>query len=119
VMALLREREIVLEVCPSSNLNTAVVRDLAEVRRIIRLLLEHRVRIAISTDGPEMLRSTLRNELNLLLRTEIMSLDEVRQAIATARAASFVDRAPIVEPTPLPLDGHASEHAAIGIGARS
>jgi adenosine deaminase len=117
VMAMLREREIVLEVCPSSNLNTAVVRDLAEVRRIIRLLLEHRVPIAISTDGPEMLRSTLRNELNLLLRNEIMSLDEVRLAIATAHRASFVDRAPIVEPTVLPLDGHAGHDAPIGVGA--
>ena len=119
VMGLLREREIVLEVCPSSNLNTAVVRDLAEVRRIIRLLLDHRVPIAISTDGPEMLRSTLRNELNLLLRNEIMSLDEVRLAIATAHHASFVDRAPIVEPTVLPLDGHGSQDAPIGVGARA
>ncbi len=37
VMALLRERGIVLEVCPSSNLNTRVVRDVAEMRQILRL----------------------------------------------------------------------------------
>ena len=117
LMGMLREREIVLEVCPSSNLNTAVVHDLAEVRRIIRLLIDHRVPLAISTDGPEMLRTTLRNEMNLLLRTEIMSLDEIRQAVATAHRASFVDRAPTVEPTPLPLDGHATQDAPISVGA--
>ncbi len=117
VMGLLREREIVLEVCPSSNLNTAVVRDLGEVRRIIRLLLVHGVPLAISTDGPEMLRSTLRGEFNLLLRNEIMSLDEVRGAIATAHRASFVDRAPTLEPTPLPLDGRATDDAPIRVGA--
>ena len=119
VMAMLRERGIVLEVCPSSNLNTAVLRDLGEVRRLLRRLLEHDVAVAISTDGPEMLRTTLRNELNLLLRHEIMSLDEVRQTIETAHRASFVDRAPTLEPTPLPLDGHLSTDAPIGVGAGS
>ncbi len=117
VMGMLRERGIVLEVCPSSNLNTAVLRDLGEVRRLLRRLLEHHVPVAISTDGPEMLRTTLRNEFNLLLRHEILSLDEVRETIATAHRASFVDRAPTLEPTPLPLDRHVSTDAPIGVGA--
>ena len=116
-MAMLRERGIVLEVCPSSNLNTAVLRDMGEVRRLLRRLVEHGVPVAISTDGPEMLRTTLRNELNLLLRHEILSLDEVRQTIETAHRASFVDRAPTLEPTPLPLDGHLSTDAPIRVGA--
>jgi len=116
VMGMLRERGIVLEVCPSSNLNTGVLRDLAEVRSLLRRLIDHDVPFAISTDGPEMLRSTLRSELNLLLRHEILSSDEVLRAIATAHRASFVDRAPTLQPTLLPLEARATDRAAIGIG---
>jgi adenosine deaminase len=91
VMGMLRERGIVLEVCPSSNLNTRVVRDVAELRFIIRSLIDNGVPFTLSTDGPEMLRSHLRDELAFLLRREIMSLEEIARADATARAASFVD----------------------------
>jgi adenosine deaminase len=103
VMALLRERQIVLEICPSSNLSTQVVRDLREVRRLLRLLIANEVPFAISTDGPEMLRSYLRDELNMLLRNEILGLDEVHRALEIAHRASFVDRAPVREPARLPL----------------
>jgi Adenosine deaminase len=116
VMGMLRERGIVLEVCPSSNLNTGVLRDLREVRSLLRSLIEHDVAFAISTDGPEMLRSTLRSELNLLLRNEILSLDEVHRAIGTAHRASFVDRAPKLQPTSLPLESPPADRASIGIG---
>jgi adenosine deaminase len=90
VMGMLRERGIVLEVCPSSNLTTRVVRNAAEMRFILRSLIDNRVPFTLSTDGPEMLRSHLRDELALLLRTEMMTLDEIGQAIETAHAASFL-----------------------------
>jgi adenosine deaminase len=90
-MAMLRERGIVLEVCPSSNLTTGVIRDVAELRFILRSLIDNEVPYTLSTDGPEMLRTHLRDEMTRLLRREIMSLDELRQAIETAHAASFVD----------------------------
>ena len=97
VMAMLRERGTVLEVCPSSNLNTGVARSLAHVRRIVRALADEHVRFTVSTDGPEMLRSYLRDELNLLMRHDILSLDEVLAAIDVAHQASFLDRAPAIE----------------------
>jgi len=90
-MGMLRERDIVLEVCPSSNLTTRVVRNVAELRFILRSLIDNEVPFTISTDGPEMLRSHLRDEMAMLMRKEIMSLDEVDRAIATAHRASFLD----------------------------
>jgi adenosine deaminase len=105
VMAMLRERGIVLEVCPSSNLNTRVVRDIPEMRHIIRRLIDHDVRFALSTDGPEMLRSYLRDEIALLLRHEIVSLDEVERSIATANRASFIDSGPVLDLAHDPVDG--------------
>ncbi|HEX2140654.1 MAG TPA: adenosine deaminase [Candidatus Limnocylindria bacterium] len=92
VMAMLRERGIVLEVCPSSNLSTRVVSGLPEMRHILRTLMDERVPFALSTDGPEMLRSYLRDEVALVLRHGMLSLDEVEQALETARRSTFVAR---------------------------
>ena len=44
-----------------------------------------------------MLHSYLRNELNLLLRNEIISLDEAREAIQRGHAASFLSRIPAID----------------------
>jgi adenosine deaminase len=101
-------------VCPSSNLNTRVIRSYTELKGIMRALIDHQVPFALSTDGPEMLRSYLRDEIAMLLRREILSLEEVERAIATARDASFVDRAPVPGGVRLPPNGHAN-HAAIAL----
>ena len=115
VLAMLRERGVVLEVCPSSNLNTRVVRNHAELREIMRALVDHEVRFALSTDGPEMLRSYLRDEIAMLLRREILSFEEVELAIATAREASFVDRAAVPGGARPVTDGRDNGHAAIAL----
>src|SRR5687768_12612958 len=97
VLGMLRERGTVLEVCPSSNLNTGVLRSVADVRRVVRALMDNGVRFTISTDGPEMLRSYLRDEFAMLMRHEILSLDEVHAASEVAREATFLDRARVIE----------------------
>jgi adenosine deaminase len=114
VMAMLHEREIVLEVCPTSNLSTRVVRSRAELHWVIRQLVEHRVPFALSTDGPEILRCYLRDEIALVLREGMMSLEEVQRSLAVARRASFVERAPGV-----PGTISASGRSANEIGAES
>lgn len=115
VMAMLRERDIVLEVCPSSNLNTRVVRDVGELRTILRALVDHAVPFALSTDGPEMLRSYLRDEAAYLMRHEILSLDEIKRALENANRASFVGR-PAAPSTPAGANGHGLASAApIGV----
>jgi adenosine deaminase len=110
VLGMLRERGTVLEVCPSSNLNTRVLRGIGELRRVVQALVDAEVRFTISTDGPEMLRTFLRDELNMLMRHEILSMDEVLHALDVGAASSFLDRAPTIEtsvgrrPDPVPTD---------------
>jgi len=116
VLAMLRERGTVLEVCPSSNLNTRVLRNIGEIQRVVRAFVDHDVRFTISTDGPEMLRTYLRDELNLLLRHEILSMDEVLRAIEVAAGASFLDRAPTIETSVGGRVGPASTDAPIPVG---
>ncbi len=115
VLAMLRERGTVLEVCPSSNLNTGVLRGHAELRRVIRAFVDGDVQFTISTDGPEMLRSYLRDELAMLMRHEILSLDEVRRAIETGERASFLDRAPAIETSVSGRETGANGHAPIPV----
>ena len=91
VMAMLRERGTVLEVCPGSNLHTGVLDSYQDVQRVVRALVDNRVRFTISTDGPEMLRLYLRDELNMLMRHSILSLDEVHRVIEVGVEASFLD----------------------------
>jgi adenosine deaminase len=104
VMGILRERGIVLEVCPSSNLSTGVVGSLGELRAHIRNLVTHEVAFTLSSDGPEILQRYLRDEFALVLRHGILSLDEVEQAIQAGHQASFVERVPAAERVPAVRD---------------
>jgi len=86
----LAERGIHLEICPSSNLDTKVVRDLDELREFIAVFRKHRVHFSFNTDGPEMLQTTLRDELKLAVRANLVSRDELAQCGEWAREASFL-----------------------------
>jgi adenosine deaminase len=89
-MAMIRERVITLEVCPTSNLNTRVVSGWDEFRWIFDTFRRNGVRFTISTDGPEMLKTYIRDELRTLGRLGILSVEEQEQVAATSMAASFV-----------------------------
>jgi adenosine deaminase len=88
----LAERGILLEICPTSNLDTAVVKDAEELRSYIATFRRHKVRFSFNTDGPEMLRTTLRDELRFAVRSSFVSKDELRQCGEWAREASFLRR---------------------------
>jgi adenosine deaminase len=89
-MRALREAEIVLEICPTSNLLTKALADEAAVHDVFRAFVENGVRFTIATDGPEMMRTHLRDELDLLLRIEALTPDELAEANARGHDASFV-----------------------------
>jgi adenosine deaminase len=90
LMASLRELGIVLEICPTSNLLTGAVADEEEVRFVFRTFTEHGVPFTVATDGPEMMRTHLRDELELLLRIGAADEDELRAANQRGHEASFV-----------------------------
>src|SRR5215210_4709807 len=90
LMAALREQEIVLEICPTSNLLTRALAGEQAVRETFRAFVEHGVPFTIATDGPEMMRTHLRDEFELLKRIEALDEDELRDANARGHEASFV-----------------------------
>jgi adenosine deaminase len=86
----LAERGILLEICPTSNLHTQVVKDAEELAAFIDVFRRHKVRFSFNTDGPEMLQTTLRDELRTAVRLGLVSREELAQCGQWAREASFV-----------------------------
>jgi adenosine deaminase len=89
LMRMLRELGTVLEICPTSNLLTKALPDEDAVRETLRRFVEHGVAFTIATDGPEMMRTHLRDELELLLRIGALDQEELREANARGHAAAF------------------------------
>jgi adenosine deaminase len=86
----LRESEVVLEICPTSNLLTKALVDESAVRDVFRMFVDSGVRFTIATDGPEMMRTHLRDEFDLLLRIGALTQDELDEADARGHDASFI-----------------------------
>ena len=80
----------VLELCPSSNLMTRAVKDLDELRMIIDELYKHKVKFTINTDGPYLLNTNMKKEIDLLLDNGIMSLSQLVESFAIAKEATFI-----------------------------
>jgi len=89
LMQAIRELGIVLELCPTSNLLTKALPDEEAIRETMRRFVEHGVPFTIATDGPEMMRTHLRDELELLARIGALDEDELREANARGHAAAF------------------------------
>jgi adenosine deaminase len=89
LMAELRDREIVLEICPTSNLLTKALPDEDAVRETFRAFIESGVQFTIATDGPEMMRTHLRDEFDLLLRIRALDENEAREANRRGHEAAF------------------------------
>src|ERR671932_324683 len=86
----LRDAEIVLEICPTSNLLTKALPDEEAVRETFRAFVDNGVLFTIATDGPEMMRTHLRDELDLLLRIGALDDEELHDANRRGHDASFI-----------------------------
>ena len=90
LMARLRDAGITLEICPTSNLLTQALAGEEELRETFRAFVEHDVPFTIATDGPEMMRTHLRDEFELLLRIGALGRDEAIAANERGHRSSFV-----------------------------
>jgi len=90
LMRYLADNEIVLETCPTSNMNTQLVRDFDHMRQIYATLKDNGVLFTINTDGPEMQLITLRKEFEKLLRENILTEEDLLKANVIAGERSFI-----------------------------
>ena len=60
------------------------------MRSIYKKLKENRIKYTINTDGPEMLVTNLRKEMNLLLKNNALSKEDLTAANKQAFSSSFI-----------------------------
>jgi adenosine deaminase len=91
-MRLLREAGVVLEICPTSNLLTRALADEEALRDAVSAFVDGGVAFTIATDGPEMMRTHLRDELQLLLDVGALGSETLHEVNARGHQAAFVRR---------------------------
>lgn len=90
MMERLRNDGTVLELCPTSNLNTSRFANVDELRHCYQTIRDNGVRFTINTDGPEMQMTSLKNEFEFLLSNGVFSQEDILRANQTAHEASFI-----------------------------
>jgi adenosine deaminase len=91
LMKELVKRDIILEVCPLSNLATKAIENEDELRFILRTLIENKVLFTINTDWPEMIKHAhLRSQFQYLLDTKMLTEQELKRCNKIAFASTFV-----------------------------
>jgi len=91
-MRLVREAGIVLEICPTSNLLTRALSDEEALRDTVSAFVDGGIAFTIATDGPEMMRTHLRDELQLLLDIGALGSEALNEVNARGHEAAFVRR---------------------------
>lgn len=88
VVRLIREREVILEVCPTSNLQTAVVSRFGAHPLPDLLALD--LRVTINTDDPSVSDTTLTDEYMVAMMAMGTTLKQIKRAIVMAVEGSFL-----------------------------
>jgi len=89
-MKLLKERDVVLELCPTSNIHTRAVEGIKELEHIVRTFWDRGVKFTFNTDGPYLLETDMRREIELVENNRILTPEQVNQTLAWAREYSFI-----------------------------
>lgn len=82
--------KITLETCPSSNLKNDVIKDLGEMKFIIKSYLKNKIRFTINTDGPEMYSTNIYEEQQLLIKHRILTKKDIIRCTKWAFEDSFI-----------------------------
>lgn len=86
----LASKKIVLELCPTSNIQTKAVRNWNDIKTIIKAFQKYRVLFTINSDGPEFLKTDVKNELRKLFHKKILTIEEIQSIIKVSRTSSFI-----------------------------
>lgn len=91
VTALARERELVFEVCVTSNYQSGVVSSLPE--HPLPRMIEKGLNVTINTDDPSVSRITLSHEYQHVCEDLKVPFDTLKQSVIKAAQASFLNDA--------------------------
>ncbi|MBW0765534.1 adenosine deaminase [Mammaliicoccus fleurettii] len=84
----IRNHNVLLEICPTSNLQTKAIQTLDELN--IRKLIEQNIPFNINTDNRTVSSTNLNNEYTLLYNHNLISTDEIKQLNIKAIDHAFI-----------------------------
>ncbi len=90
VVSLLKNKNITLELCPTSNLNTKVFDSIKDFP--IRKFIDSGVKVTVNTDNVTVSNTTIKHEFNLLKDAFDLTNDEVMQLLYNSADASFASK---------------------------
>lgn len=90
VLAMANEREIVFEVCMTSNIDSGIVPDV--VSHPLREMIESGLRITLNSDDPTICRTTLSRELTLAYVDQRLSEGILHRLMLRAADSAFMPR---------------------------
>jgi adenosine deaminase len=91
LMKIVSDRKIVLEVCPSSNIATEIVKDWNEVGEILNTLKKNNILFTINSDCPTMIDTNVRKEFSSMLEKKILTHGDIKKINSIAQKASFIN----------------------------
>ncbi|MDZ4669410.1 MAG: adenosine deaminase [Phototrophicales bacterium] len=89
VVNVLLDRNVTLEVCPSSNVDSGVVKNMASHQ--LPILVASGLLVTINTDDPLVSGISLTDELMRVLQYLPFTIDDIKQFMLNAARASFLD----------------------------
>lgn len=92
LMEVVREKNLTMCLCPTSNLSVGLIRDIEHLREVLRTLYDAGVKFCVNTDNPALLGTTLVKEIAMIRDNGILSEQEIRQTNRWAFEAAFVDQ---------------------------
>lgn len=89
-LKMLADSGVVLEICPTSNLYTRAVENLAELKSILDKFKFWKIPFTINTDGPYLLDTDMAKESLLLLDNGVLTPEELATCFEVSKKASFI-----------------------------
>jgi len=90
VLRQLSVRDVVLELCPTSNVTTQCVKSYPDFTHIIDELKKAEVKFTINTDGMVFLNTTISKEFEHLVRNDCIEESEIKKIKMCSRRSTFI-----------------------------
>jgi adenosine deaminase len=90
IMEKISNQNIILEICPTSNLKNSKLPDIKALKKTIRTLLDNDIKLTLNTDWAVMYNINIVKEEEFLLENDIVTEKEIRQMYKNAFEYTFI-----------------------------